>query len=190
MGKSGAIRCFIGIEIPEEIQTLILGIQSTLQNKISGATWTKSGNHHLTLKFLGQVEQNQLPRIKDILCAVATKSVQFNIEIGGLGVFPNWERPRVLWLGLTQGNTKIRALSTSINKGLEDLQYPIDPRFHPHLTLARFKKQVNLQNSSDSFTEYEMLTNSGFLIDEFTLVKSELHSKGAIYSPINTFKLC
>lgn len=190
MGKSDSIRCFIAVEIPKRIQTLILDIQRTLQNKISDATWTKSGNHHLTLKFLGDVEQHQITRIKDVLSIVATKSVKFSIEIGGLGVFPNWKRPRVLWIGLKKGNHKIRTLSTSINKGMEDIHYPIDTRFHPHLTLARFKKQVNIPNNPVLFNEFETLTNSEFMIDEFALVKSELHPKGAIYTPINTFRLC
>ena len=190
MSKPDSIRCFIAIEIPEKIQALILEIQRKLQKKISRATWTKSGNHHLTLKFLGQVEQQQISRIENLLSKIATQNEQFNIEFGGLGVFPNWKHPRILWLGLTEGEPKIRALSASINKGMKNLQYPIDTRFHPHLTLARFKKQVNILKSSESFTEYETLANSGFLIDEFTLIMSELHPKGAIYTPINTFKLC
>lgn len=190
MGKSDSIRCFIAVEIPTRIQALILEVQRTLQDKISGVTWTKSGNHHLTLKFLGEVEQQQILRIKDVLSSIATNSVQFSIEIGGLGVFPNWKRPRVLWIGFKQGNDKIRALSTSINKGMEGLDYPIDTRFRPHLTLARFKKHVNVPNSSELLNEFETLTNSTFLIDEFALVKSELHPNGAIYTPINTFRLC
>lgn len=190
MRKPDSIRCFIAIEIPKKIQNIILEIQRTLQAKIPGATWTKSGNHHLTLKFLGNVEQDQITSIKDVLSKIAEKSGQFNIEIGGLGVFPDRKRPRVLWLGLTKGKPKITALSESINKGMEELHYPIDTRFHPHLTLARFKKQVSIQNGSELFNEFETLTNSGFMIDEFVLVKSELHPKGAIYTPINTFKLC
>ena len=190
MRKPDSIRCFIAIEIPKKIQNIIMEIQRTLQAKIPGATWTKSGNHHLTLKFLGNVEQDQITRINDVLSRIAEKSGQFNIEIGGLGVFPDWKRPRVLWLGLTKGKPKVTALSESINKDLENLHYPIDNRFHPHLTLARFKKQVNIQNGSELFNKFETLTNSGFMIDEFALVKSELHPKGAIYTPINTFKLC
>ncbi len=189
MGNSDSIRCFVAIEIPMKIQNLILEIQGRLHNKLPKATWTKPGNHHLTLKFLGNVKQHQITRIKDVLSVVASKSEQFKTEIGGLGVFPNWERPRVLWIGLKQGNQKIRTLSASINKGMEVLHYPIDTRFHPHFTLARFKKQVNIQNSSDSFSQYETLANSDFLINEFTLVKSELHPNGAVYTPINTFKL-
>lgn len=189
MSKPDSIRCFIAIEIPEKIQNIILEIQNKLRSKVVGATWTKSGNHHLTLKFIGQVERPQLSRIEYILSKIAKQNGQFTIEFGGLGVFPNWERPRVLWIGLTKGESKIRVLSVSINKGLNELLYPIDNRFHPHLTLARFKKQVNKLNRPDSFREYETLATSGFLIEEFTLVMSELHPKGAIYTPINTFKM-
>ncbi|MCG9128591.1 RNA 2',3'-cyclic phosphodiesterase [Candidatus Poribacteria bacterium] len=190
MRKPESIRCFIAIEIPKEIQTLILDLQRTLEKEISGATWTKSGKHHLTLKFLGQVEEQQLSSMTNVLSLVAEKNKQFSIEIGGIGVFPNWVHPRVLWLGLTKGESKIRTLSGTINKGLQDLEYPVDTRYHPHLTLARFKKQVTLVENSNSFTQYEILANSDFLVDEFTLVKSELHPNGAIYTPIKNFKLC
>lgn len=189
MRKPESIRCFIAIEIPKDIQTLILDLQSTLEKKILGATWTKSGKHHLTLKFLGQVGQQQLSNITNVLSSMAKKSIRFFVEIGGIGVFPNWEYPRILWLGLTKGESKIRTLSTTINKGLKDLDYPVDTRFHPHLTLARFKKHGNIKEKPNYFNQYETLANSSFLVDEFALVKSDLHHNGAIYTPIKCFKM-
>ncbi len=101
--KPDLIRCFAAIEIPERIQALIVEVQNAFRPKIERASWTKQGNFHLTLKFLGDVEDRNINEISAALQKIAESQTPFSIEIGGIGAFPNLARPRVLWVGLKQG---------------------------------------------------------------------------------------
>ena len=185
--KSDAIRCFAAIEIPEKIQALLVDVQKAFRPKIERASWTKHGNFHLTLKFLGEVENRSVDEIGAALQRIAISQNPFSIEIGGIGAFPNLERPRVLWVGLKQGAVPTKKLANAINIELAELDYPKDTRFHPHFTLARFKNRVNLKPIINLFTKFEVLDRTSLIVDKITLVKSELHPSGAVYTPI---KIC
>lgn len=185
--KSDVIRCFAAIEIPEKIQALLVDVQKAFRPKIERASWTKHGNFHLTLKFLGEVENRNVDEISAALQRIAISQNPFSIKIGGIGAFPNLERPRVLWVGLKQGAVPTKKLANAINLELAELGYPKDTRFHPHFTLARFKNRVNLKPLINLFTKFEVLDRTSLIVDKITLVKSELHPSGAVYTPI---KIC
>lgn len=185
--KSDAIRCFAAIEIPEKIQALLVDIQKAFRPKIERASWTKHGNFHLTLKFFGEVENRNVDELGTALQRIAISQNPFSIEIGGIGAFPNLERPRVLWVGLKQGSAPTKKLANAINLELAELGYPKDTRFHPHFTLARFKNRVNLKPLINLFTKFEVLDRTSLIVEKVTLVKSELHPSGAVYTPI---KIC
>lgn len=185
--KSDVIRCFAAIEIPEKIQALLVDVQKAFRPKIERASWTKHGNFHLTLKFLGEVENRNVDEIGASLQRIAISQNPFSIEIGGIGAFPNLERPRVLWVGLKHGSAPTKKLANAINLELAELGYPKDTRFHPHFTLARFKNRVNLKPLINLFTKFEVLDRTSLIVEKVTLVKSELHPSGAVYTPI---KIC
>jgi len=185
--KSDAIRCFAAIEIPEKIQALLVDVQKAFRPKIERASWTKHGNFHLTLKFLGEVENRNVDEIGAALQRIAISQNPFSIEIGGIGAFPNLERPRVLWVGLKQGAVPTKKLANAISLELAELGYPKDTRFHPHFTLARFKNRVNLKPLINLFTNFEVLDRTSLIVEKVTLVKSELQPSGAVYTPI---KIC
>ena len=185
--KSDVIRCFAAIEIPEKIQALLVDVQKAFRPKIERASWTKHGNFHLTLKFLGEVENRNVDEIGAALQRIAISQNPFSIEIGGIGAFPNLERPRVLWVGLKQGAVPTKKLANAINLELAELGYPKDTRFHPHFTLARFKNRVNLKPFINLFTKFEVLDRTSLIVEKITLVKSELHPSGAVYTPL---KIC
>lgn len=185
--KPDSIRCFAAIEIPERIQALLVEVQNTFRPKIERASWTRRGNFHLTLKFFGEVGNHSINEISAALQNIAENQTPFSIEIGGIGAFPNLARPRVLWVGLKQGTLLTVKLVRAINREFVKFGFEKDTRFHPHLTLARLKDQVNLNTFINLFRKFETLDGALLTVDKIMLVKSELYPSGAVYTPL---KIC
>ncbi len=185
--KPDSVRCFVAIEIPERIQALLVEVQDVFRPKIERASWTKTGNLHLTVKFLGDVESLSINEISAALQKIAESQTPFSIEIGGIGAFPNLARPCVLWIGLKRGTPLTEKLALAINHELVKFGFEKDTRFHPHLTLARLRDQVNLNTFISLFKKFETLDGASLTVDKITLVKSELHPSGAVYTPL---KIC
>lgn len=187
--RETSIRCFIAIELPDSIQEIFEEIQTTLRSRISHASWTKLGNFHLTLKFLGDVKQNRISEIGNTIEYISKKYEPFPLNFGGIGAFPNIPRPRVLWIGLKQGTLTTTELGQEINTEMIHLGFKNESRFHPHVTLARIRNPVNFSGFKDLFEKYDTLQNSKLTVNEIVLVKSKLHPSGAVYTPIKKFQL-
>ncbi len=187
--RNASIRCFIAIEVPDCIQQVFEETQNALKSSISKASWTRFGNFHLTLKFLGDVKQDRISEICDTIENVSKKHETFTLDFGGIGAFPNMLRPRVLWIGLSHGKADTTELARAINSELAHLGFKYDSRFHPHVTLTRLRKHVNLERLKSLFQKYQTLQDALMTVDEVTLVKSDLHPSGAVYTPIKKFQL-
>ena len=183
--KGNAIRCFVAIEIPHPIQGLLKPVQTRLQSEIRRASWTKLGNFHLTLKFLGDVPPERVDVVSEAVQNVADAQVPFSIEFGGVGAFPNFTRPRVLWVGIKQGASTVSNLAKSVNAALKHLGFSTDNRFHPHLTLARLRAPMNLDSLQNKLRQYDTIDGAVVNVNEITLMQSQLHPNGAIYTPLN-----
>lgn len=185
--KPDSIRCFVAIEIPDRIQAILSEVQSEFRSKIHRASWTRNGNFHMTLRFIGDVESGNIQEIEKTLEKSVNFLKPFSIEIGGIGAFPNATRPRVLWVGLTQGEKEVTILSELVNQELAKLGYTKDNRFHPHFTLARLKENVNMNTYSQLFKKFETVTGTLLNVNHITLVKSELRPSGAVYTPLHIY---
>ena len=183
--KGDVIRCFVAIEIPRSIQGLLKPVQTRLQSEIRRASWTKPGNFHLTLKFLGDVRSEKIEVVSEAIQNVADAQTPFSIEFGGVGAFPNFTRPRVLWMGIKQEALTVSDLAKSVNFALKRLGFPTDNRFHPHLTLARLRAPMNLEPLQNMLRQYDTIDGSVVNVSEITLMQSQLHPNGAIYTPLN-----
>ena len=183
--KGDAIRCFVAIEIPQSIQGLLKPLQICLQSKIRKASWTKPGNFHLTLKFLGDVRPETVDVVSEAIQNVADAQAPFSIQLGGVGAFPNLMRPRVLWVGIKHGVLTVSHLAKAVNLELKHLGFPTDNRFHPHLTLARLRDPMNLEPLKDVLRQYDTIDDAVVRVNEITLMQSQLHPNGAIYTPLN-----
>lgn len=184
--KSAVIRCFVAVEIPEPIQALLKPVQTHLQSQIhKGTSWTKPGNFHLTLKFLGDIHPEASNDVSEALQRVAERHPPFSIAFGGIGAFPNLARPRVIWLGIKQGASSVSRLAKAVNLELTDLGFSPDNRFHPHLTLARLRTATNLEPLKNILRKYDTIVGGSMRVNEIALMQSQLHRNGAIYTPLS-----
>ena len=186
--KDTVIRCFVAVEIPEPIQELLKSVQTDLQSHIrKGISWTKPGNFHLTLKFLGDVRPEKIDVVSEVIQRVADRHSPFSIEFGGIGAFPNLARPRVVWVGVKDGASIVSHLAKTVNLELAHLGFPTDNRFHPHLTLARLRTVINLEFLKNILRKYNTINDAAMSVNEITLMQSQLHPSGAVYTPL---RLC
>lgn len=184
--KSAAIRCFVAVEIPEPIEALLRPVQRHLQSVLhKGTSWTKPGNFHLTLKFLGDVRPEAINEISEAIQRVTDTRPPFSIAFGGIGAFPNLARPRVIWMGIKQGASVISRLAKAVNLELTSLGFPTDNRFHPHLTLARLRTATDREPLKNIPRKYDTIVGGSMRVNEITLMRSQLHPSGTIYTPLS-----
>ncbi|NIQ02969.1 MAG: RNA 2',3'-cyclic phosphodiesterase [Nitrospinaceae bacterium] len=186
------IRTFIAIDVPPKVLEAITDVQNRFKSLGLHASWVRPGNIHLTLKFLGDIDPSQVPGIKDSLAPALSRLAPCQLALDGVGVFPDFKRPRVLWLGLRDEQGNLKALHTALEEVLEKLGFPAEHRrFSPHLTLARIKSP---KGKKELRRELERLNDQGidpnpFQADSVKWYKSQLTPKGSIYTVLEHFNL-
>jgi 2'-5' RNA ligase len=179
------MRCFIAIKLPEHVHGHLKRLQRRLANLDRNVRWTKPEQIHLTLKFLGEVPDDQVAD----LCAAAADAVaptpRVDLEIAGTGCFPPRGPARVLWVGVQGPPPALIDCYVRLEQALARLGYPPETRpFKPHLTLGRVRK-----HRPDRGVRPAVEAESGFHIPVFEAGKavfyqSILGPKGPTYIPI------
>jgi 2'-5' RNA ligase len=155
--------------------------------------WVDPGNIHLTLKFLGDIYADNVEKINTALEEAVKGTTTFNIEVRGLGVFPNMNRIQVIWVGLYGELEKLGRLQKRIETSLESLGFPPENRpFTPHLTLARVRDYARPEERQKigqliSTTSFEGKYTIN--ITAVNLMRSELTREGPIYSKLGAATL-
>lgn len=172
-----SMRCFISIDLPKEIQKEVEKIQKVLPG-FKGKL-TEPENLHLTLKFLGEIDEEHLVEIKRRLNEIRFK--KFEIEISQIGVFsPN--HIRIVWLHLSN----CEKLQKLVDEKLEGL-FKKEHRFMSHLTIARVKGIKNKRYFLGELKKIKIPKGLKFTIKEFVLKKSTLTPEGPLYEDLETF---
>ena len=178
------MRTFIAIEIPAPVKTALAQLQAELRQTGADVGWTNPENIHLTLRFLGEVEEARLPELKRLCAEIAAQCSSFSLRVKDTGYFPNAKQPRVLWAGLAGEVSLAQELQQRLEAGLTALGFaPEDKRFKPHLTIGRVKSGKNLRQLVAKLEMYS-LPELSFAVGEIVLLKSELHPAGARYTPL------
>jgi 2'-5' RNA ligase len=146
---------------------------------------------HLTLKFLGDITENETYEICRAIGQATAKFEAFDVECQGAGAFPSNEKPKTLWLGLTSGNEQLIALQRAVDDAMADFGYRREPlRFKPHLTIGRVKQpDASLSEVTRILNENAAFSAGVAMVDEVVLFSSELTQHGPIYSPIGRAEL-
>lgn len=135
-------RLFVGIPVEGELRDRVIAMQEAIRSRARGwqASWVPAENLHLTLKFLGSVRVDRVDDVGRALSVLATLPVP-EVELFGLGSFPERGPPRVLFVGVRAGAPDLGTLAEAVEGSLETLGFSRETRaFHPHVTLARVRK--------------------------------------------------
>ncbi|HIJ56839.1 MAG TPA: RNA 2',3'-cyclic phosphodiesterase [Deltaproteobacteria bacterium] len=179
---SNTIRAFIAIELPEAVRSSIEMIQNRLKSLDLPLRWVRLENIHLTMKFLGDIDEIEIENIESSLQDSVKKQAPLTLSAKGVGVFPGISRPRVLWVGIHDHETGLTGLQESIEERLHRIGYSKERRpFRGHLTIGRAKGYVDekkLKEAVDSFRGFE---SPPFTVNEFFMFRSVLKPGGAEY---------
>lgn len=157
-----------------------------LRVEIPAARWVPPEQIHLTLSFLGEVQDAVVERLTGQLSRIQLPS--FPLCLGGTGCFPNRQRPRVLWIGLDP-QPRLNALAAKVREAVLACGIPQEQRpFSPHITLARLKMAPGRELDA-FFDQNKRLKLPMFTVREFILFQSLLTSQGALHIPLKCFSL-
>jgi RNA 2',3'-cyclic 3'-phosphodiesterase len=185
------IRAFLAIDPPEEILAAISRFQEKLKREISGKlSWTRQQANHLTLKFFGDISSTDVENISSAVKKQAAGAAPLLLKVEKIGVFPDWRKPRVLWLGTTGDTERLTLLQNNLETDFEQLGFPRENRpFRAHLTLARIKVPQSAAGMEAAAKKLDAFSAGEFSASELILFRSKLTLQGAIYTRLATIAL-
>lgn len=182
-------RAFIGIDIDEAVRQKLVAAQERLAATGAQLKLVEPPNIHVTMKFLGEVPEDKISTIVDALRKAVAGVAQFNINVRGIGVFPDLRYVRVVWAGVAEGRDEIMGLQQRIDREVGPLGFRPERDFVPHLTIARVKTAKQKERLAAFVKE---MANTEFGVTRahaVELKQSTLTSKGPIYSTLARIEL-
>ncbi|MBI5894023.1 MAG: RNA 2',3'-cyclic phosphodiesterase [Deltaproteobacteria bacterium] len=184
-------RLFIAIELPDDIIKKLKVLQEQLRKDCKAkVSWSKPENTHLTLKFLGNVQEDVIDKINPCIENACNGISQFMLSAEGVGSFPNLNNPKVIWIGIKPHNDLLNNICERLEQGLNNIGFEKEKRkFHPHLTLGRIRyadKDAGLKTGIDKLKDFAI---GEFMVKSIILFESELNPNGAVYTKLKEIKL-
>ena len=187
------MRCFVAVDLAAETRDAIAAAQAKLRAAAPRAEvgWIDPAKMHLTLKFLGEVDETRRDGIEEALGDVARRHAQFVLTAGGAGSFPGPSRPRVLWIGLTGGLREIGLLAADVERACAPLGFPPEARpFRGHVTLGRVRSPRGIGRVVRAMEALDGAVFGRWTVHEVVLYRSHLGgSRGARYEALGRFAL-
>jgi 2'-5' RNA ligase len=178
------LRVFIAIELPDAVRAQVARLQEKLKEADADVKWVEPQLVHLTLKFLGEVDQDKLETLYGGVSEAIGEQSRFPMSLAGIGAFPSMRRVQVVWIGVFSGAEEATGLAERIEASLEKRGFESEKKkFAPHITIGRVRSFRNATRL------VKLIEEIPFSSDEFsgaavTVVKSELTPQGPVYSPL------
>ncbi len=187
------MRTFIAIELPKAIKDSLALLEDRLKNSGADVKWVEPRNIHLTLKFLGEVDQQKLEKIAEAMQSIAGNKKTFHLRVSSVGAFPKMEFPRIIWVGINKGDNETKEIAEGLEEKLAKLGIPKENHpFSSHITIGRVKSTLNRDKLIQEFTAAEGMLKTGnleFNVERITLFQSTLTPNGPVYNPLKTADL-
>lgn len=178
------MRTFLAVEVPQKERKVISDFVLSAAKHELPVKWVKFENLHITLKFLGEIDEEKKAEITPVIKDICKRHSPFTVKMEGLGCFPNPRNPRVIWIGVTQGGEELCTIADALEKELAPSGFKVESRFHPHLTIGRVKKRCRVEDilARDIYTE-------PFEVTSVVLFESTLKPEGPTYDQLHKFML-
>jgi 2'-5' RNA ligase len=179
------MRTFLALSIPADIIAYLKGVAGRLERRTEGVRWVRDEGIHITVKFLGEIEEPMAERMRSALTPIGAAFRPFRASLGGLDAFPSKRSARVIVVKLKEGIEPSQAVFEEVEERLAALDVEREKRkLVPHLTLGRRRIPKPFPNGDPMPIE-----EKEFIIEELVLYKSTLTPSGAIYAPVWKIKL-
>lgn len=161
-----------------------------LRGQLNDVRWTRPDRLHLTLKFIGEIDNRLLPQLCTSVRDACLGVAPFRLGIAGLGAFPKDKAPRVLWAGISEGAEQLRELAERLEMHLAELGIPRESRLYtPHLTLGRFGRGASKESAGAILGSFAERVQAHTEIDQVVLMSSLREQGETVYEPIDTVEL-
>jgi RNA 2',3'-cyclic 3'-phosphodiesterase len=184
------MRAFLAINLAGDLRSQIFRDAEPLRRVAPEVTWVRSELLHFTVKFLGDVGADQVDTIRTRLRAVACTHHSFVLQLSGTGSFPNFRRPRVVWIGVKPHRT-VFALAEDVEEACELLGFERDARgFSPHLTLGRVRRELD-RATAVALERAALAATTSYVVsvESLDLMRSDLGPKGPSYAVVEAMPL-
>lgn len=183
------MRVFLAIEFPNDVlrqmETLSRDLMAKIPDPQHMIRWVKPGQHHLTLKFIGECPDAALAGLKEAMDQAAHRHGPFSLGFRKLGSFKSGLSLRVLWLGTEDGSEAAKILASDLEEACQAAAFPRDERpYHPHLTLARSKGPLPASILDKIFPAVNQKTIGPAVIEKLSLIQSILTPRGPRYTTL------
>ncbi|MBI2112877.1 RNA 2',3'-cyclic phosphodiesterase [Candidatus Woesearchaeota archaeon] len=181
-------RLFVGIPISAEVKERVLALMFQLKKIKTDVNFVPPENLHFTLKFLGDVEDLEIPSIHKKLATLCSKKHSFDLSVSTVGAFPSSEKINVIWAG---GSQELLSLMKEIDTALNNIKKNDYSEDIPHLTIARVKLEKEKLKNEKELKDFLQIHNDDFFgtmtVRTIILYKSELATTGPVYSIVQTY---
>lgn len=185
------MRTFIAIPLEPALRDRCLALQDTLARSGAELKWVEKENVHLTLLFLGEVEDKTLPALCRAVGDGCAAHKAFSLSVETVGCFPNPRRPRIVWVGIGTGAAEVTALHDALEPPLLELGcYRREARaYTPHITLGRIKGEEPTEELAALLAKQAKWRGGEMMVRQVCVFSSELRPRGPIYTVLSRVKL-
>lgn len=186
------IRTFVAIPLSDEVSRKAIRLIERLRHPGDGIKWVPTDNLHLTLKFLGEVDNTEVPAVCQVIQDVCDDREPFELHFAGTGGFPTLQRPRVLYAGIQDQSGSLTEIVSELEIGYADLGFKRESRdYTPHLTLGRAKGGRGRASEEliDRLRSEEQLEFGSMVVDTVHVIASFLDKQGPTYQVMGTVDL-
>jgi 2'-5' RNA ligase len=184
------IRAFLAIELPDSLRLGLAQVQGELKRSRADVRWVRVDNIHLTLKFFGNVPEEEIEVLAQAARQAAAEAAPLQLQATSAGAFPSPQSPRVVWLGLGGDVLPLTQLFYRLEKAFAALGHlPEGRAFNPHLTLGRVKSPANRDKLARMLEKMPPVDWPPFEVKELILFQSVLSPQGSKYTPLKVIPL-
>ncbi len=177
------IRTFIGVDLGKPIRDRLVTLQESLTRAGAEVKWVEPENLHVTLLFLGEVEDRQVPHVCRLVSECTAERRAFELSVEAVGCFPNPRRPRILWAGVGEGTQPLVEVHDALEARLQDLGYRREERrYTPHVTLGRVRSERPTGDLAAGLARLAGWKGGTVPVREIQVMGSQLTPKGPVYT--------
>lgn len=188
------MRAFLAIDLPLELKQELTNLKKIEEPQQAKLKWVEEENFHITLRFFGTISENLIEKIFKCIKKVCQEISSFKLALRDVGAFPERGLPKVIWIGVENGENLLEYLYRDLEVALKPLKLgDKKEKFHPHITLIRVKEVRDGKALKDYLErlkkEAEKLKGREFMVRELVLFKSDLLPTGPKYTPLGKIPL-
>jgi 2'-5' RNA ligase len=184
------IRTFVAVDLDKAVRHRTVELQETLKESGTEVKWVEPENLHVSLLFLGEVDEREIVDVCRIVAETAGQHASFTIRVETAGCFPNPRRPRVLWVGVGEGKEALCTIHDDLGTALLDLGFRREERkYSPHITLGRVKSDRPTESLASALAQQAGWKCGEIQVEEVLVMGSKLTPQGPEYTVLSRAKL-